>query len=54
MPIVNYAEMKTVFMPRLVSQRKLLDPCLLIKAINYLTDSKDECGDYAKQPPGET
>jgi hypothetical protein len=46
--------MKVIFMPRFVSKQQLYKPQLVIKALNFIADNKDECGDYAKQPPGET
>ena len=52
-PIANYAQMKTIFTPRLVNSRQLFEPKLLIKAIDYLADNKAEGSDYAKMTASE-
>jgi hypothetical protein len=45
-PIVNYAEMKTIFSPGLFGKDQLYQPHLLIKAINFIADNQDECAKY--------
>jgi hypothetical protein len=40
--------MKTIFTPKYVNQGQLFDPCLLVKAIDYLADNTTKGDDYAK------
>ena len=47
-PIANYAQMKTIFTPQLVSSKQLFEPKLLIRAMEYLADNKAEGSEYAK------
>ena len=45
--IINYAQMKMIFLRVDVDIRNLLNPVLLIQAINHLADNKTEMGKYA-------
>jgi hypothetical protein len=47
-PIVNFTLMKTIFAPRLVDDRMLFEPRILIKAIDYLSDNATDGRKYTK------
>jgi hypothetical protein len=47
-PIVNFTLMKTIFAPKLVDDRKLFEPHILIKAIDYLTENATDGCKYTK------
>jgi hypothetical protein len=50
---MNFAQMKMIFEPRLVPDKKLFNPCSLIKEVEYLADNATNGGKYAKMPAGE-
>ncbi|KAK1618337.1 hypothetical protein QYE76_023854 [Lolium multiflorum] len=51
-PITNYAQIKTIFTPRFVCKTQLLQPNLLVRAIDFIADNEAEYAEYRKlQPP---
>ena len=50
-PIINYAQIKTLYMARNVHPRNLYSPALPIKAMNYLANHIDEQIMYANMTP---
>jgi hypothetical protein len=47
-PIVNFTLTKTICTPRLVDDRKLFEPRIMIKAIDYLTNNAIDGRKYTK------
>jgi hypothetical protein len=45
-PILNYAQMKEIFMPSLFNKHQLYESRSLIKALNFIASNKDECAKY--------
>jgi hypothetical protein len=52
-PIVKYAQTKTIFSPRLFYKDQLYQPHLLIKAINFIANNEGECAEYWGLQPWE-
>jgi hypothetical protein len=52
-PIANYAEMKAIFMSQFVCKTQLYQPNLLIRALNFLADNKEEYAEYRELQPSE-
>ncbi|KAK1611116.1 hypothetical protein QYE76_034789 [Lolium multiflorum] len=46
--IMNYAQMKTVFTPRFVCRARLFLPNLLVRAIDFIVENKEEYAEYRK------
>ena len=41
-PITNYAQMKTIFTPGFVRKEQLYQPHLVVKALNFIVENKEE------------
>jgi hypothetical protein len=52
-PIVNYAQMMTIFTPRFVCKVQLYQPNLLVRAINSIADNEEKYAEYRQLQSSE-